>query len=82
MNKYKLSENYWRLYELVIAGCDIVAWIEYRHIFDLCLIKLRSNGEVDFGVRGLSYLSIESDKINSADFCEWCKKSKVKFIDI
>ena len=89
---YNLSKNYDDLYDLVIAGHRVVAFVDYSfgdsligHVMrDVCVVEKRKNGSLTGFVRGISYFEVEDwqtpELTMRESFIVDCKNANLEFI--
>ncbi len=82
---YNLSKNYLQLYQLVIQGIAVAAFITGKrgNHNDLCKIERKSHDRIRFSVRGLCYDEIypEDDISEQALFTKACEDLQLEWID-
>ena len=89
---YNFSKNYDDLYDLVIAGYRVVAFVDYSfrdsllgHVMrDVCIVEKRKNGSLTGFVRGISYFEVEDwqtpELTMRESFIVDCKNANLEFI--
>lgn len=89
---YNFSKNYDDLYDLVIAGHRVVAFVDYSfrdsllgHVMrDVCIVEKRKNGSLTGFVRGISYFEVEDwqtpELTMKESFIVDCKNANLEFI--
>lgn len=91
---YSLSQDYEKLYELILKGHKAVAFVDYtffksenkKAYRDVCTVEKRGDWDISFYVRGTSYGAI-SDLDSSLGkwtekevFFQYCKSMNLGFI--
>lgn len=90
---YNLSKNYDELYtKHILCGHIIVCFVDYiirnseRTLVDICQIRIKTDGVIDFGVRGICYGDVtptqmkEENKSMKKLFIEECERLNVQWI--
>ena len=90
---YKLSKDYFQLFQLLCSEKEIACYVDYQfraHVGkfppcrDICKAKRRSQFDISFGSRGIEYGSIstfERNKGNEFDlFKIECERMNLEFI--
>jgi hypothetical protein len=93
-NFYFLSKEYKVLYDLLCEGYEIAAFVDYQFKSlegkyppsrDICRVRRRSEYDIDFGARGISYGSVSSyfkDKKTEFElFLSECERMNVEWIE-
>jgi len=85
IENYDISDDYERLYDLIVSGYEIVGFIQNHKELTLCEITCRDiNGTLIIDVRSYNkhYIDLFTKKDVSIkdDFIDQCEKQGVKYI--